>query len=142
LAAVVRSYWPPDRAGRPFVVCTGGEPALQLDPALIDAFRSAGFDIAIETNGTLEIPPSIDWVTVSPKGRSALRLRNGHEVKVVWPQEGINLDELEELDFGIRYLQPLANEHSADNTRACVEMCLRRPGWRLSLQTHKLLGIR
>jgi 7-carboxy-7-deazaguanine synthase len=143
LVQAVQGHWPNSQAHvQPFVVCTGGEPGLQLDDQLVGRFHDAGFMVAIETNGTVELPPSIDWVTLSPKARAELRLRQGHELKVVWPQEGINLDELEGLDFKVRYLQPLDDENVASNTRECVEACLSRPAWRLSLQTHKLLGIR
>jgi 7-carboxy-7-deazaguanine synthase len=143
LVEAVKAHWPSlPRRIQPFVVCTGGEPGLQLDEELVDAFHRAGFVVAIETNGTVELPNSIDWITLSPKARATIRIRNGHEIKVVWPQEGIDLDELERLDFGLLFLQPLDDANAADNTRECVETCLRRPAWRLSLQTHKLLGIR
>jgi 7-carboxy-7-deazaguanine synthase len=143
LARTVRSHWPRDRGAlTPFVVCTGGEPALQLDEQLVAAFHAEQFSIAVETNGSLDLPPAIDWVTVSPKARATLRLQRGHEIKVVWPQTGIDLEALESLDFKLRYLQPLADSNLLENTRACVELCLKRPTWRLSLQTHKLLGIR
>jgi 7-carboxy-7-deazaguanine synthase len=143
LVHAVRSHWPAEHAHvRPFVECTGGEPALQLDEALVDAFHAEGFSIAVETNGTLELPASIDWITVSPKAGAPLRLRRGHELKVVWPQAGLDLDELAGLEFQVRFLQPLDDVNAARNTRECVEACLTRPTWRLSLQTHKLLGIR
>ena len=143
LAQAVRAHWPSEIGTvQPFLVCTGGEPGLQLDEALIDAFHAVGFKIAIETNGTVDLPSSIDWVTISPKARATLRLKKGNELKVVWPQEELNLDELETLDFQIRFLQPLDDANVVANTRACIDACLRRPAWRLSLQTHKLLGIR
>lgn len=142
LVSAVKSHWPVSSAVEPFVVCTGGEPALQLDCELVDAFHAAGFTVAVETNGTVDLPSTIDWVTISPKARAPLKVQKGNEIKVVWPQEGIDLDYLEELDFQVRFLQPLDNENADNNTRECVEACLRRPAWRLSLQTHKLLGIR
>lgn len=143
LVRAARSHWPASFAAvRPFVVCTGGEPALQLDEALVAAFHADGFTIAVETNGTLELPEAVDWVTVSPKAGAPLRLRRGQEIKVVWPQAGIDLDELARLDFEYRFLQPLDDANAARNVDQCVEACLSRPVWRLSLQTHKLLGIR
>lgn len=143
LAAMVKSCWPVGQENAsPFVVCTGGEPGLQLDDALIAAFHEAGFSVAVETNGTVDLPMAVDWITVSPKARAPLRIRKGHEIKVIWPQAGIDLDELAGFDFKLRYLQPLDDANVADNTRQCVQVCLDKPGWRLSLQTHKLLGIR
>jgi 7-carboxy-7-deazaguanine synthase len=142
LVEAVKRHWPAMSNIQPFVVCTGGEPGLQIDDELVDAFHLAGFMVAVETNGTLDLPASVDWITLSPKARATVRICKGNEIKVVWPQDGIDLDRLEALDFGVRYLQPLDDSNSADNTRKCVDVCLRKPGWRLSLQTHKLLGIR
>jgi 7-carboxy-7-deazaguanine synthase (Cx14CxxC type) len=143
LVDAVRHQWPSKATDvTPYVVCTGGEPGLQLDDDLVSAFHEAGFVVAVETNGTVELPSAIDWVTVSPKARAPLRIRKANEIKVVWPQEGINLEALEGSDFGLHYLQPLDNANVVNNTRQCLEACLRRPTWRLSLQTHKLLGIR
>lgn len=142
LAEAVLAHWPTDSHATPFVVCTGGEPALQLDDQLIAAFHAFGFLVAIETNGTVPLPNSIDWITVSPKARAPLRVRQGNEIKVVWPQDGLNLVDLEGLDFQLRYLQPLDGTQRERNTRECVELCLKRPTWRLSLQTHKALRIR
>jgi 7-carboxy-7-deazaguanine synthase len=143
LVQAVRSFWPADRTDVPaFVVCTGGEPGLQLDDALVAAFHAEGFTIAVETNGTLPLPAGIDWVTVSPKAGAPLQLRRGQEIKVVWPQVGLDLEELAGLDFQYRYLQPLDDANAARNVGECVDACLTQPVWRLSLQTHKLLGIR
>jgi 7-carboxy-7-deazaguanine synthase len=142
LAEAVKTHWPIGSDSQPFVVCTGGEPGLQLDDQLVDAFHAAGFFVAVETNGTMDLPEAIDWVTLSPKARAPVRIQSGQEIKVVWPQEGIDLDRLEKLDFKVRYVQPLDDVNASDNTRQCVEICLRRPAWRLSLQTHKFLGIR
>lgn len=143
LVSAVHDHWPVEQDEvPPFVVCTGGEPGLQLDDALIAEFHRAGFTVAVETNGTVDLPAAVDWITLSPKANAPLRVHAGQEVKVVWPQVGVSLEELERLDFKVRYLQPLDDAAVADNTRECVEACLRRPAWRLSLQTHKLLGIR
>lgn len=142
LADQIAAQWPsPDQANR-FVVMTGGEPLLQVDAALIDALHARGFTVAVETNGTIAAPAGIDWICVSPKAGAPWVQREGHELKVVWPQAGISLDELETAAFANRYLQPMDNALRADNTRACIAMCLERPVWRLSLQTHKITGIR
>jgi len=143
LATRVKSYWPTSTLGvQPFVVCTGGEPGLQVDERLVSALHREGFVVAIETNGTVELPDEIDWITLSPKAGTQLRIKKGNELKVVWPQKGMNLDEFESLDFAIKFLQPLDDASNEHHTQECVETCLRRPHWRLSLQTHKYLGIR
>ena len=128
------------RSGIPYVVCTGGEPLLQLDAALIDAFHAAGFEVAIETNGTLPAPAGVDWITVSPKAGTRVRQRSGHELKVVVPQEH-DWAELESWDFRHRFVQPMDGNDRKASTDAAIVHCLSRPAWRLSLQTHKLLGI-
>ena len=142
LADAVAAAWP--GGGRPFVVCTGGEPLLQLDAALVEALHKRGFEVAVETNGTVApAPPGIDWVCVSPKAGAPLRLTTGDELKVVVPQPGLDLGALEHLAFGRFAVQPMAGpDDVTDNTRLAVEICLRRPRWQLSLQTHKLLGNR
>jgi 7-carboxy-7-deazaguanine synthase len=141
LAGAVAAYWPGGRGA--FVVCSGGEPFLQLDDALVAALSAHGFEVAVETNGTIAPAPSgLDWVCVSPKAGAPLRLTEGDELKLVIPQPGLNLDELEELAFQRFSLQPMDGPDLSDNTRLAVELCLRRPRWRLSLQTHKYLGIR
>lgn len=141
LADAVAAVWP--GGGRPFVVCTGGEPLLQLDAALVEALHQRGFEVAVETNGTVaSAPAGIDWVCVSPKAGAPLRLTAGHELKVVVPQPGIDLEALEELAFRRFAVQPMDGPDAAANTRLAVEICMRRPRWQLSLQTHKLLGIR
>jgi 7-carboxy-7-deazaguanine synthase len=143
LAARVKSLWPSDdRLGRRFVVLTGGEPLLQVDRALIDALHAHGFEIAIETNGTIEAPAGIDWICVSPKAGAQWRQRSGNELKVIWPQAGINLDELEQARFEHRFLQPMDGSERGANTQLCIDLCLARPGWKLSLQSHKIIGIR
>lgn len=142
LADAVAARWPSaEHAGR-FVVCTGGEPLLQLDAPAIEALHDRGFAVAVETNGTQEAPPGLDWICVSPKARAPLILRRGNELKLVFPQAGLDPADLESLDFDERFLQPMDGPDVAANTRAAVEYCLAHPHWRLSLQTHKLLGIR
>lgn len=146
LADKVAAQWPQavdsSAAGRPLVVCTGGEPLLQLDAPLIDALHARGFEIAIETNGTLPVPEGIDWVCVSPKMGSELVVRRGDELKVVIPQDGQDFAAYERLDFRYFLVQAMDGPLARQNTALAVEFCQRRPLWRLSLQTHKLLGIR
>jgi 7-carboxy-7-deazaguanine synthase (Cx14CxxC type) len=143
LAGAVASHWPADAgpAARPLVVCTGGEPLLQLDAPLIAALHARGLEIAVETNGTLAAPPGIDWLCVSPKAGSTLVQRSGHELKLVYPQPGAEPERFEQLDFGAFFLQPMDGPEQAANAAAAVAYCLRHPRWRLSVQTHKLLGI-
>ena len=142
LADHVVALWP-HADDPPFVVCTGGEPLLQLDADLVDALHERGARIAIETNGTQVPPPGIDWICVSPKaGALPLVLDHGDELKVVWPQDGIDLVALETLDFPHRFVQPMDGPNVVHATQACVEWCLAHPSWRLSVQTHKHLGIR
>lgn len=140
LADAVAARWP--GGGTPFVVCTGGEPLLQLDTALVAALHARRFEIAIETNGTLEPPPGLDWICVSPKAGAELRLTQGDELKLVVPQPGMELAALESLRFRHFSLQPMDGPDVVANTRLATELCLRHPRWRLSLQTHKMLGIR
>ncbi len=125
-----------------FAVLTGGEPMLQVDDALVDALHAAGFTIAIETNGTLPVHPGIDWVCVSPKAGSTVVQHAGDELKLVWPQLGSDLDAIEQWDFGHWLIQPMDSADAAANTQAAIDLVLARPRWRLSLQTHKLLGLR
>ena len=143
VAQAVSSLWPApkDVRGCPLVVCTGGEPLLQLDHALVAAFHQAGFQIAIETNGTRPVPPDIDWVCVSPKAGTELVLRSGHELKLIFPQENAEPELYQDLDFQHFFLQPMDGPHRAENTQLALRYCLEHPQWRLSLQTHKLLGI-
>jgi len=142
LASTLRQLWPADTPAPPFCVLTGGEPLLQVDAALTDALHTHGFEVAVETNGTLPVPAGIDWVCVSPKAGSALQLTKGDELKVVVPQAGIDLDALAKLDFRYRLLQPMDNAQRSDNTVWAVAYCLKDPRWRLSVQTHKSIGIR
>jgi len=141
LAKRVADFWP--GGGKPYVVCTGGEPALQLDGALITALHQQGFEIAIETNGTVELAEGIDWVCVSPKGASELVVRSGNELKLVFPQVEIQASPaaLACLRFDHYYLQPLDDEFQGENTRGCIDYCMQNPQWKISLQTHKILDI-
>ncbi|MDO8298190.1 7-carboxy-7-deazaguanine synthase [Lacisediminimonas sp.] len=141
LAQAINRLWPAQHPDHKYVVFTGGEPLLQLDAPLIDAMHSHGFEIAIETNGTLEAPAGIDWICVSPKMGAPLRLKRGNELKVVVPQTGQSLADYETLDFDHFYLQPMDGPLLAHNTRLAIDSCKARPQWKLSLQTHKLLQI-
>ena len=143
LAEAIASYWPQtDRpATRPYVVFSGGEPALQLDDALIRATHQAGFEIAIETNGTLALPGGIDWICVSPKAGCDLVVIQGQELKLVYPQAGLDPAQFENLRFEHFYLQPMDALELAGNTRLAIDYCLMHPQWSLSLQTHKIIGI-
>ncbi len=134
--------WPARSAAGRFVVCTGGEPLLQLDSALVAALRGQGFMIAVETNGTLAPPDAGLWLTVSPKAGAPLKLMRGDELKLVYPQAGAEPERYAQLDFRHFFLQPMDGPEKARNTRLATEYCLAHPGWRLSLQTHKLIGIR
>ena len=129
------------RRGTPFVVFTGGEPALQLDATLIDAMKSRGFEIAIETNGTLALPAGINWICVSPKANSKLLVTAGDELKLVYPQADLTPADVEGLNFEHFYLQPMDGPALRENTRAAVAYCLAHGQWRLSVQTHKIAGI-
>jgi 7-carboxy-7-deazaguanine synthase len=144
LARAAASLWPVTGGdvSRPLVVCTGGEPLLQLDEPLIDALHAEGFEVAIETNGTRPAPAGIDWICVSPKARAPLVLTRGNELKLVFPQEGGEPERYEELEFEHFFLQPMDGPNVEANTRRALEYCLDHPRWRLSLQTHKRLGIR
>ncbi|MFH6782933.1 MULTISPECIES: 7-carboxy-7-deazaguanine synthase [Methylobacterium] len=140
LAEAIAACWGA-ALGRRYVVFTGGEPLLQLDEALLAAVHARGFEAAVETNGTQAAPAGIDWVCVSPKAGAPLRLTRGHELKLVYPQPGLDPDALAELDFRHHWLQPMDGPDRVANTEAAVAHCLRDGRWRLSLQTHKLIGI-
>jgi 7-carboxy-7-deazaguanine synthase len=144
LADAIDSAWDtaPESRERPFVVFTGGEPLLQLDLSLIDAVHLRGFAIAVETNGTLTPPPGIDWICVSPKANAPLRLLTGNELKLVYPQLDAPPERFEGLAFDHFFLQPMAGPLGERNQRLTVEYCLRHPRWRLSMQLHKIVGIR
>ncbi|GAA4847387.1 7-carboxy-7-deazaguanine synthase [Saccharopolyspora rosea] len=130
------------RRAKRFVVCTGGEPLLQLDSPLVAELHDAGFEIAVETNGTQPAPAGIDWICVSPKADAELVLTAGDELKLVFPQEGVEPERFEGLDFSRLLLQPMDGPDIAANTRRTIEYCLENPQWRLSMQTHKYIGIR
>ena len=141
LAARIAAQWPAAHPQNRYVVFTGGEPLLQLDAALIDAMHAQGFEIAIETNGTLPVPAGVDWVCVSPKQGAALVVTQGSELKVVLPQPGQDLEQLASLDFRHHFLQPMDGPDKDRNTQLAIAACKADPRWRLSLQTHKLLQI-
>jgi 7-carboxy-7-deazaguanine synthase (Cx14CxxC type) len=142
LAAAVEEKWPLDETqGKRFVVCTGGEPLLQMDSTLIDAFHAHGFEIAVETNGTIAAPAGLDWVCVSPKAGAVLVQQTGQELKLVFPQEGFDPEQFSSLNFRHFFLQPMDGPSRAANTELVVAYCMKHPRWRLSLQTHKILGI-
>lgn len=139
LASAVEAQWaggPDDR----LVVCTGGEPLLQLDAAAIAALRARGFQIAVESNGTLKAPDGIDWICVSPKEGAGMVIEQGHELKLVYPQEGLPPDTFERLDFEHFFLQPMDGPRLKKNTELALKYCLEHPHWRLGLQAHKLLN--
>jgi 7-carboxy-7-deazaguanine synthase (Cx14CxxC type) len=140
LAEAVAQAWTGGDEGR-LVVCTGGEPLLQLDPPLIAALHARGFEIALETNGTLRAPAGIDWICVSPKAQAALAQESGQELKLVYPQAGVDPARFEHLAFERFFLQPMDGPERAANTEAAIAYCLAHPRWRLSVQTHKYLGI-
>lgn len=143
LANAVAGYWPSRNGhGQRFVVCTGGEPLMQLDTAAISAFHDRGFEVAVETNGTLEPPTGIDWICVSPKAGSETILRRGNELKLVYPQDGAEPELFEADSFGAHYLQPMDGPDLETNTQRAIEYCLAHPQWKLSLQTHKVVGLR
>lgn len=140
LAAAIERTWTGGESGR-FVVFTGGEPLLQLDEGLIGAMHERGFEIAVETNGTLMPPGGLDWICVSPKAGAPLVAREGSELKLVYPQEGLSPEDVSGLAFTHFWLQPMDGENIAANTKAAVAYCLDHPRWRLSLQTHKWIGL-
>jgi 7-carboxy-7-deazaguanine synthase (Cx14CxxC type) len=142
LAQAVARAWRGEDDDTRFVVCTGGEPLLQLDEELIDRLHEQGFIVAIETNGTRIAPNTIDWVCVSPKAGAELVQRSGDELKLVYPQTGAPPEEFEQLDFDNFFLQPMDGATTEENTRLAVEYCMTHPRWRLSVQTHKILGVR
>ncbi|PPE69968.1 7-carboxy-7-deazaguanine synthase [Caldimonas thermodepolymerans] len=142
LADTIAAQWPAGRPGQPLTVLTGGEPLLQVDTALVDALHARGFRIALETNGTLAAPPGIDWICVSPKAGAELVQRSGQELKVVVPQDGLDLDALAALPFEHHFLQAMDGPDLQRNTQWAIARCLQDPRWRLSVQTHKVLDIR
>jgi 7-carboxy-7-deazaguanine synthase (Cx14CxxC type) len=147
LAAAITETWNPALRNAPravarrLVVFTGGEPGLQLDAPLIDALHEREFEVAIETNGTVALPAGIDWICVSPKAGTSLKVAAGNEIKLIYPQPGAEPERFADFSFEHFYLQPLDGPDRADNARAAVAYCLAHPQWRISLQTHKILGI-
>jgi 7-carboxy-7-deazaguanine synthase (Cx14CxxC type) len=139
LVAAASALW--RGQGQRLVVCTGGEPILQLDAPLIAAFHEAGFEVAVETNGTLAVPDGLDWICVSPKAQSQIVQTSGQELKLVFPQVGVDPQRFAHLDFERFYLQPMDGPDRVANTEAAIAYCLSHPQWRLSTQTHKYLGI-
>jgi 7-carboxy-7-deazaguanine synthase len=143
LARAVAAAWPRlhDTAAKPYVVCTGGEPLLQMDDALVAALHAEGFEVAVETNGTQASPGALDWICVSPKANAEVVLRKGDELKLVYPQDDAPPERFTALDFKHFFLQPMDGPERDRNTKLALEYCLKHPQWKLSLQTHKLLGI-
>jgi 7-carboxy-7-deazaguanine synthase (Cx14CxxC type) len=145
LASAIDDCWPGNEAGdwigNKMVVCTGGEPLLQLDSDLVEALHAQGFSVAIETNGTKRPPPGIDWICVSPKANAQFVLTSGNELKLVYPQAGVDPARYLNLDFQRFFLQPMDGPRQEENTRLAVKYCLEHPRWELSLQTHKLIGL-
>ena len=141
LVEAIANIWPNNAAQERLVVLTGGEPLLQVDASLIEELHSRRFQIALETNGTLVPPAGLDWICVSPKSGAPLQMTRGNELKVVVPQPGIDLTALGSLKFDHYFVQPMDGDHLVENTRWAVDWCLRNPQWRLSIQTHKVVGI-
>ncbi|MGN6514516.1 MAG: 7-carboxy-7-deazaguanine synthase [Rhizomicrobium sp.] len=141
LAGTVAAQWPKGHPGKPYVVCTGGEPLLQVDAPLIVALHARGFEIGVETNGTQDAPPGLDWICVSPKADAPLTLTSGSELKLVYPQALATPEKFAGLKFDHFFLQPMDGPQRVENTKAAADYCLAHPQWRLSLQTHKLIGI-
>ncbi len=141
LAEAVAALWPAGAGGRPYVVCTGGEPLLQLDAPLIDALHARGFEVAVETNGTQPAPAGLDWVCVSPKAGAVLQITAGDELKLVYPQLLARPERFAALDFTHFFLQPMDGPQQAENTRATAAYCMAHPQWRLGVQMHKVVGI-
>lgn len=141
LAQKVASLWPKANPHIPYVVCTGGEPLLQLDCPLIDALHSVGFEVAVETNGTIEAPPGIDWLCMSPKAGTEIRQKSGSELKIVYPQVGIDPADFAGLKFDHFFLQPMDSDNLEEYTSRVIDYCANHPQWHLSIQSHKLLEI-
>jgi 7-carboxy-7-deazaguanine synthase len=142
LSDAIEARWPTSEARGRLVVCTGGEPLLQLDSDAIAGLHARGFEVAVETNGTQQPPPGLDWICVSPKARAGLRLRHGNELKLVYPQPDLDPETFVRMDFEHFFLQPMDGPRLTENTQQALAYCLAHPRWRLSIQTHKLLGIR
>lgn len=142
LAKQIAALWPIEDRTRCLTVLTGGEPLLQLDAPLINALHAQNFRVAVESNGTIAAPPGIDWLCISPKAGTPLIQKSGQELKVVWPQSGIDLCPLENLSFDYFFLQPMDGTEQEKNIKICVDYCMQHPQWHLSLQTHKIAGLK
>ena len=136
-----QSLWPENSEEGPYIVCTGGEPALQLDQKLIDEFHKFGCLVAVETNGTLELPQGLDWICISPKANTEIVLKKADEIKIVYPQTGINPANFANMPCGNFFIQPMDNQFLVENTRLCVDYCKANPKWSLSVQMHKYIKI-
>ena len=141
LANSLKKFWPKNSNAKPFVVCTGGEPLLQLNNKLIMEIRKVGFEIAIETNGTISLPNNLDWVCVSPKANTKLIVTEGDELKLVYPQIGSSPEDYKQLKFDHFYLQPMDNVNKVENIKKTLRYCFKDPHWKISIQTHKFLNI-
>lgn len=141
LAIQILDLWPSGSGVDPYIVCTGGEPLLQLDDALISILHTKNIEIAIETNGTQAVPEGIDWVCMSPKAYTKILVLKGDEIKVVFPQEGIDPEDFRDWDYDHYFIQPMDGPTLASNITACIKYCSEHPQWKLSVQTHKLLNI-
>lgn len=141
LASAVKQKWKRSTDAKKFVVCTGGEPLLQLDEPLIKALHESGFEVAVETNGTIELPSGLDWICVSPKAGTEMIVTKGDELKLVYPQVGADPTRYTNLNFTHQFLQPMDGPARDENSQKAIDYCLEHPKWKLSLQTHKLLGI-
>lgn len=144
LAFTIKELWPQTNqsTSKPYVVCTGGEPLLQLDASLIEALHRSGFELAVETNGTQEVPEGVDWICMSPKPNTIIKVRKGNELKFIYPQKELNPDSFSNLEFEYFYIQPMDSLDFKENIQKSLAFCLENPQWNLSLQTHKILGIR
>ncbi|MGB4969094.1 MAG: 7-carboxy-7-deazaguanine synthase [Saprospiraceae bacterium] len=145
LAACIQSLWPKMNVGhkiKPYVIFTGGEPLLQVDDPLIDSLHDIGFEIGLETNGTIEAPKGIDWICLSPKPNTIIKIRSGNELKFIYPQLNFNPEDFQQFDFQYFYIQPMDGANIQEHIQQSLDFCLQHPTWRLSIQTHKLLGIR
>ena len=138
---IISDLWPESQSSRPYIVCTGGEPLLQMDNTLIETIHDAGFEIGLETNGTILPPQGIDWICVSPKSKADFILKKGNELKIVFPQSGINPRQHENLEFEHFFIQPMDGEKQKENIKKSEEFVFKHPQWKLSLQTHKIVGI-
>jgi 7-carboxy-7-deazaguanine synthase (Cx14CxxC type) len=138
---IISDLWPESQSSRPYIVCTGGEPLLQMDNTLIETIHDAGFEIGLETNGTILPPQGIDWICVSPKSKVDFILKKGNELKIVFPQSGLNPRQHENLEFDHFFIQPMDGEKQKENIKKSEEFVFKHPQWKLSLQTHKIMGI-